>query len=313
MSSDPVIVERIAEARALGINIAIDDFGTGYSNLARLKDLPIDRLKIDRSLVKDVAISADARTIIQAIVSLANGLGYECVAEGVESEIQADILGVIGCETLQGYWISKPVAGERFRNLGRSAPGRRRSGGSIAVTSRSADHASTQSRIVNQIMATWRPDATMGAGMTMANNGVAGSSGRILVVDDVEANRSVVCRRLERLNYSVAAAESGEVALKMIEAAAPDLVLLDFMMPNFNGIDVLREIRTNSRCSDVPVIMLTARADAQTVVASLEAGADDYVSKPIDFDVLAARSRRSSSGGSRPRTSSSRTRRSTSA
>jgi len=114
MASDPVIVERIAEARSLGIGIAIDDFGTGYSNLARLKDLPIDRLKIDRSLVKDVAISADARTIIQAIVSLANGLGYECVAEGVESEIQADILGVIGCETLQGYWISKPVSGADF-------------------------------------------------------------------------------------------------------------------------------------------------------------------------------------------------------
>jgi diguanylate cyclase (GGDEF)-like protein len=114
MSSDPVIVERLAKVRDLGISIAIDDFGTGYSNLARLKDLPIDRLKIDRSLVRDVATSADARTIIQAIVSLANGLGYECVAEGVESEIQADILGVIGCETLQGYWIAKPLAERDF-------------------------------------------------------------------------------------------------------------------------------------------------------------------------------------------------------
>ena len=59
--------------------------------------------------MKDVATSADSRTIIQAIVSLAGGLGYECVAEGVESEIQADILSVIGCEILQGYWISKPI------------------------------------------------------------------------------------------------------------------------------------------------------------------------------------------------------------
>lgn len=113
--------------------------------------------------------------------------------------------------------------------------------------------------------------------------------GHILVVDDVEANRSVVCRRLERLRYAVVAVESGEQALKMIEADPPELILLDYMMPVLNGIDVLREIRNNSRCSDVPIIMLTARADAQTVVASLEAGADDYVSKPIDFDVLAAR------------------------
>jgi diguanylate cyclase (GGDEF)-like protein len=114
MTSDPAIVQRLSEARALGITIAIDDFGTGYSNLARLKDLPIDRLKIDRSLVKDVAVSADARTIIQAIVGLAGGLGYECVAEGVETEIQADILGVIGCEILQGYWISRPVNSGEF-------------------------------------------------------------------------------------------------------------------------------------------------------------------------------------------------------
>jgi DNA-binding response OmpR family regulator len=112
---------------------------------------------------------------------------------------------------------------------------------------------------------------------------------RLLVVDDVEANRSVVRRRLERLGYNVNCAEGGEAALKSIELNTPDLVLLDYMMPEMNGIDVLREIRTNSRCSDVPVIMLTARADAQTVVASLEAGADDYVSKPIDFGVLAAR------------------------
>jgi diguanylate cyclase (GGDEF)-like protein len=116
MSSDPAIVDKLAEVRSFGIPIAIDDFGTGYSNLARLKDLPIDRLKIDRSLVKDVATSADARTIIQAIVSLANGLGYECVAEGVETEVEADILGVIGCEILQGYWISKPIALAEFEH-----------------------------------------------------------------------------------------------------------------------------------------------------------------------------------------------------
>jgi DNA-binding response OmpR family regulator len=112
---------------------------------------------------------------------------------------------------------------------------------------------------------------------------------RVLVVDDVEANRSVVCRRLERLNYVMSAADSGESALRLIDQQTFDIILLDYMMPDMNGIDVLRELRTNSRAGDVPIIMLTARADAQTVVASLEAGADDYVSKPIDFDVLAAR------------------------
>jgi diguanylate cyclase len=109
MSNDAATIERIAHLRALGLAIAIDDFGTGYSNLARLKKLPIDRLKIDRSLIQDVAFSADARTIVNAIVSLAHGLGYDCVAEGVETPLQADILGVIGCELLQGYSIAHPM------------------------------------------------------------------------------------------------------------------------------------------------------------------------------------------------------------
>ena len=109
MSNDAMTIEKIAQLRALGLSIAIDDFGTGYSNLARLKKLPIDRLKIDRSLVQDVASSADARTIVNAIVALSHGLGYDCVAEGVETPLQADILGVIGCELLQGYSISKPI------------------------------------------------------------------------------------------------------------------------------------------------------------------------------------------------------------
>ena len=109
MSNDTATIEKIAQLRALGLSIAIDDFGTGYSNLARLKKLPIDRLKIDRSLIQDVAFSADARTIVNAIVSLSHGLGYDCVAEGVETPLQADILSVIGCELLQGYSISQPI------------------------------------------------------------------------------------------------------------------------------------------------------------------------------------------------------------
>lgn len=109
MSNDAATIETIAALRSTGVSIAIDDFGTGYSNLARLKNLPIDRLKIDRSLIQDVAYSADARTIVNAIVSLSHGLGYDCVAEGVETTLQADILSVIGCELLQGYSIAEPA------------------------------------------------------------------------------------------------------------------------------------------------------------------------------------------------------------
>ena len=111
----------------------------------------------------------------------------------------------------------------------------------------------------------------------------------ILVVDDVEANRTVVCRRLESSGYDLHAVDSGEKALQFIQNRKPDLVLLDFMMPNMNGIDVLNVVRTTWNITDLPIIMLTARAEADAVVTALEAGADDYVSKPIDFNVLKAR------------------------
>ena len=105
---------KLAHLRALGMSVAIDDFGTGYSNLARLKSLPIDRLKVDRSLIKDLALSSSARTIVQAILSLAHGLGYESVVEGIETPVQKDIISVIGCNLLQGFGIAAPMTEAAF-------------------------------------------------------------------------------------------------------------------------------------------------------------------------------------------------------
>jgi len=118
VSSGVKALETIEALRALGLSIAIDDFGTGYSNLARLKRLPVDRLKIDRSLISDVLTTADARTIVQAIIGLAHGLGYEVIAEGVETKAQADLLALMGCESLQGYAFA-PALEERLFNVAR--------------------------------------------------------------------------------------------------------------------------------------------------------------------------------------------------
>ncbi|MDQ4421001.1 response regulator [Sphingobium sp. DEHP117] len=117
----------------------------------------------------------------------------------------------------------------------------------------------------------------------------ANSRKRILVVDDVEGNRAVVCRRLEQHGYEIHQADSGEAALQYIREHSTDLVLLDYMMPNMNGIDVLHVLRRDWNMDTLPVIMLTARAEASAQVEALEAGADDYVTKPIDFEILQAR------------------------
>jgi len=109
------------------------------------------------------------------------------------------------------------------------------------------------------------------------------------VVDDVEGNRELLCRRLEPFGYDMHQVESGQAALDFIRGRKPDLMLLDYMMPAMNGVDVLNVLRQDWQISDVPVIMVTARAESDAVVKALDAGADDYVTKPIDFEILRAR------------------------
>ncbi len=92
-----------------GVRIAIDDFGSGYSSLARLRDLTINRLKIDRLFVRGLASSPLDETIVEAVISLARSLGLDVVAEGVETDEQAAILHAMGCDHLQGYLIGHPV------------------------------------------------------------------------------------------------------------------------------------------------------------------------------------------------------------
>ncbi|MBT9510770.1 MAG: EAL domain-containing protein [Acidovorax sp.] len=101
----------------LGIHLAIDDFGTGYSSLAYLRQLPMRRLKIDRSFVKDLPEQEHSRTIVTAIVALAHGLGLQVTAEGVETPQQADYLVQQGCDVLQGYVFARPMPAAQFLAL----------------------------------------------------------------------------------------------------------------------------------------------------------------------------------------------------
>ena len=120
-----------------------------------------------------------------------------------------------------------------------------------------------------------------------------GSGGRILVVDDTAANRDMLSRRLERQGFDVRSAEDGETALRLMSRADPpfDLVLLDVMMPGINGLDVLKAVRGRWDPTQMPVIMATAKDASHDVVEALELGANDYVTKPLDFPVVMARVR----------------------
>ena len=112
---------------------------------------------------------------------------------------------------------------------------------------------------------------------------------RLLVVDDNELNRDMLSRRLGGRGFRVAVAEDGDTALALIDRQDFDLVLLDVMMPGITGIDVLRKLRERFSESDLPVVMATARDAAEDVVEALRLGANDYVTKPLDFAVVLAR------------------------
>jgi adenylate cyclase len=114
-------------------------------------------------------------------------------------------------------------------------------------------------------------------------------SSRILVVDDMEANRELLSRRLSRDGHLVTMANDGHSALELLGTAEFDLVLLDLMMPDINGFDVLRRLKEDPAMRHIPVIMISALDEIDSIVRCIEAGAEDYIAKPFDPVLLAAR------------------------
>lgn len=112
---------------------------------------------------------------------------------------------------------------------------------------------------------------------------------RILVVDDNETNRDILVTRLNVHGYELLQAADGEEALAAAKQHLPDLILLDVMMPKIDGIEVTRRIKGDASMPFMPIILVTAKADSKDVVAGLEAGADEYLTKPIDQTSLVAR------------------------
>jgi two-component system, OmpR family, phosphate regulon response regulator PhoB len=113
----------------------------------------------------------------------------------------------------------------------------------------------------------------------------------VLVVEDEAALATMLRYNLEKQGYRVEEATDGQEALTRIAEAQPDLVLLDWMLPQMSGLEVCRQIRRRSATRDLPVIMVTARTDDQDAVRGLNTGADDYIAKPFSMDALLARIR----------------------
>jgi diguanylate cyclase (GGDEF)-like protein len=111
----------------------------------------------------------------------------------------------------------------------------------------------------------------------------------ILIVDDIGDNRAILARRFERRGFQITEADCGMRAIELVDSGTFDVVLLDVMMPDIDGVEVLRQIRSRHASAVLPVIMVTARVQSDDIVSALELGADDYITKPVDFAVAMAR------------------------
>src|SRR5580704_15480578 len=112
---------------------------------------------------------------------------------------------------------------------------------------------------------------------------------RLLIVDDNEMNRDMLARRLARKGYEIATAESARGLLQRVKEDGTDLVLLDIEMPEISGLDALKTLREVYSATELPIIMVTAKNQSDDIVKALDLGANDYLTKPIDFPVAVAR------------------------
>jgi diguanylate cyclase (GGDEF)-like protein len=112
---------------------------------------------------------------------------------------------------------------------------------------------------------------------------------RILVVDDEKNILDIIRFNLEVEGYEVFTTQEGEEALRMVHEVKPDLILCDILMPEMDGLEICRRLKADGRTNQIPVVMLSAKTQAQDKVASIEAGADDFITKPFDFSDLVAR------------------------
>ena len=111
------VMNQVKKLLSLGVQVALDDFGTGYSSLAVLNKLKINKVKIDRSFVRDLEASESSRTLVKAAIAMSAGLGLEVLAEGVETQGQLEVLESLGCDAYQGYLFSKPLEASAYRDL----------------------------------------------------------------------------------------------------------------------------------------------------------------------------------------------------
>jgi adenylate cyclase len=212
----------------------------------------------------------DLRTPINAIKGYGEMLREDAADGGAETFV-ADLDKLLGEATL----LLDRIDGLVTFSGGDAAP--------AEGTARTSTETAAPASMVEGLLKAVRPIAANEADLA------AVQPSRILVVDDNASNRDLLSRRLQRQGHTVLQAEDGASALALVEKEALDLVLLDLMMPGISGYDVLALLKGDPRTRDIPIIMISALTELDSIVRCIEAGADDYLAKPFDPTLLRAR------------------------
>ena len=255
-----------------GVQLSIDDFGTGHSSLERLHDAPFDELKIDLVFVRNSERDPAARAIIENAIRLGHSLGMKVVAEGVETAGVVHLLRDMGCDIGQGYFISKPVPPEKLGDWLVGWHYRWQQEGASPAERAEAP----------------APASAAAAGTAPAETP---ARKRLLLVEDNADNRALFAEYLEMHGYEVLTAEDGAKGVERALAEEVDLILMDVQMPGMDGIEAIRAIRGSGRRDSLPILVVTALAAVEDRKRCMEAGATDYVSKPVRLKELLARVR----------------------
>ena len=265
----------LARWKGLGVRIAVDDFGTGYSNLSYLSRLPIDRLKMDRSLIHGMTKKSKEAAIVRAVISLGRELGFTVLAEGVETEEQLGMLAELGCDQAQGYLLTPPTSAKEARTLMAQRWGAR------------ASHAG---------MKRHRPTInSLAAVMDDLND--TGIRLRLSAHSPVTCWWSTTMNRLavrsSRSSGSRAMTFTAPVpARKRSSCSAPYLARScsrATRWPGMDGLALCRALRLRDSEHYTYVLMMVDPGDKRDILVGLGAGADDCVARSTSSEEILAR------------------------
>ncbi len=255
MTNPELMQEIIHELRENGFTILMDDFGSGYSSLNTLKSLEFDVLKVDMKFMPVGKELEKGEIILASVIKMANWLGMGVVVEGVEERRQRDFIEGAGCDCIQGYFYSRPIPEEEYE----------------------------EKYVIP--LAKQQDDNT-----TVSNNSVPKHNVTILVIDDSPIIHGIIEANFGD-EYYIHGCASGEEALAYLKYNRNKvrLMLVDNSMDGMSGIEFIEYCKKDAALDVIPKIMITASEVVGDQVKAFEAGAYDYITKPIVIEALKAR------------------------